>query len=43
MILYHDEEQRTLAEKSRAHKQRERGELFITEIKEFEKFYPAEE
>lgn len=43
LILYHDEEQRSLAEKSRAHEQRQRGEQFVTEIKEFEKFYPAEE
>lgn len=43
LILYHDEEQRLLAEKSRDHEQRERGELFITEIKKFTKFHPAEE
>lgn len=43
LILYHDEEQRTSAEKSADHEQRERGEQLITEIKPFKKFYPAEE
>ncbi|KAL6257383.1 hypothetical protein P5V15_010956 [Pogonomyrmex californicus] len=43
LILYHDEEQRLLAEKSREQEQRKRGEVFITEIKKFTKFYPAED
>ncbi|XP_051169454.1 peptide methionine sulfoxide reductase isoform X1 [Leptopilina boulardi] len=43
LILYHDEEQRISAEKSRDHEQRERGEQLITKIKEFQKFYPAED
>jgi peptide methionine sulfoxide reductase MsrA len=43
LILYHDEEQRLLAEKSREHEQQERKELIVTEIKKFTKFYPAEE
>ncbi|XP_011642964.1 peptide methionine sulfoxide reductase isoform X2 [Pogonomyrmex barbatus] len=43
LILYHDEEQKLLAEKSREQEQRKRGEVFITEIKKFTKFYPAED
>lgn len=43
LILYHDEEQKMIAEKSKDQEQRERGETFVTEIKPFEKFYPAEE
>lgn len=43
LILYHDEEQRLLAEKSREQEQQERKEIFVTEIKKFTKFYPAEE
>lgn len=43
LILYHDEEQRLLAEKSRDQEQRKRGGVFITEIKKFTQFYPAEE
>lgn len=43
LILYHDEEQKISAEKSRDHEQRERNEQLITKIKEFQKFYPAEE
>ncbi|XP_011871037.1 PREDICTED: peptide methionine sulfoxide reductase isoform X1 [Vollenhovia emeryi] len=43
LILYHDEEQRLLAEKSREQEQRKRGEVFVTEIKQFTKFYPAED
>ncbi|XP_015595547.1 peptide methionine sulfoxide reductase isoform X2 [Cephus cinctus] len=43
LILYHDEEQRAVAEKSRDHEQRERGETFVTEIQPFKKFYPAED
>ncbi|XP_035721564.1 peptide methionine sulfoxide reductase-like isoform X1 [Vespa mandarinia] len=43
LILYHDEEQKMIAEKSKDHEQRERGETFVTEIKPFEKFYPAED
>ncbi|XP_043280936.1 peptide methionine sulfoxide reductase [Venturia canescens] len=43
LILYHDDEQKTIAEKSRAHEQHERGEPLTTAIKEFERFYPAED
>ncbi|XP_077273671.1 methionine sulfoxide reductase A isoform X3 [Temnothorax americanus] len=43
LILYHDEEQRLLAEKSREQEQRKRGEVFVTEIKKFAKFHPAED
>ncbi|XP_019701190.1 peptide methionine sulfoxide reductase isoform X2 [Harpegnathos saltator] len=43
LILYHDEEQRSLATESQELKQREVGEIFITEIKKFIKFYPAED
>lgn len=43
LILYHDEEQRLQAEKSREQEQRKRGEIFVTEIKKFTKFYRAEE
>lgn len=43
LILYHDEEQRLLAEKSREQEQEQRKEIFVTEIKKFTEFYPAEE
>jgi len=43
LILYHDEEQKLQAEKSREQEQRKRGEVFVTEIQKFSKFYPAEE
>ncbi|XP_012233484.1 peptide methionine sulfoxide reductase isoform X1 [Linepithema humile] len=43
LILYHDEEQRLLAEKSREQEQQERKETFVTEIKKFTRFYPAED
>lgn len=43
LILYHDEEQKIVGEKSRDHEQRERREVLTTDIREFEKFYPAEE
>lgn len=43
LILYHNEEQRLLAEKSREQEQKQRGEVFVTEIKKFTRFYPAEE
>lgn len=43
LVLYHDDEQRLIAEKSREQEQRIRGEVFVTEIKKFTKFYPAEE
>lgn len=43
LILYHDEEQRLLAEKSREQQQRKHGEALTTEIKKFTKFYVAEE
>jgi peptide-methionine (S)-S-oxide reductase len=42
LILYHDEEQRLLAEKSREQEQLKRGENFVTEIMKYTKFYPAE-
>lgn len=43
LILYHDDEQRILAEKSRDCLQREKNEKFVTEISPFRKFYPAED
>ncbi|EZA52657.1 hypothetical protein DMN91_002068 [Ooceraea biroi] len=43
LILYHDDEQRLLAENSREHEQQERGESFTTEIRKFTNFYPAED
>lgn len=43
LILYHDEEQKLQAEKSREQEQWKRGEIFVTEIQKFSKFYPAEE
>lgn len=43
LILYHDDTQRLLAERSREEKQQEHGEVFVTEIKKFTRFYPAEE
>ncbi|KYN10631.1 PREDICTED: peptide methionine sulfoxide reductase isoform X1 [Trachymyrmex cornetzi] len=43
LILYHDEEQRLQAEKSREQEQRKRGEVFVTEIQKSSKFYPAED
>lgn len=43
LILYHDEEQRLLAEKSREQEQRKRTDMILTEVRKFEKFYPAEE
>lgn len=43
LVLYHDEEQKLLAEKSREQEQRKRTNLILTEIRKFEKFYPAEE
>jgi len=43
LILYHDEEQRLQAEKSREQEQRKRGEVFVTKIEKFTKFYSAEE
>ncbi|XP_076636601.1 methionine sulfoxide reductase A isoform X2 [Colletes latitarsis] len=43
LILYHDEEQKLLAEKSRERQQRKRSDLVLTEIRRFEKFYPAED
>ncbi|XP_043504786.1 peptide methionine sulfoxide reductase isoform X1 [Polistes fuscatus] len=43
LILYHDEEQKMIAEKSKDHEQRERRETFLTEIRPFDKFYPAED
>ncbi|KAK0169885.1 hypothetical protein PV328_010519 [Microctonus aethiopoides] len=42
LILYHDDEQKTIAEKSYEQEQSERGEILTTTIKKFEKFYPAE-
>ena len=43
LILYHDEEQKLIAEKSREQEQRKRTDSILTEIRKFEKFYPAEE
>ncbi|XP_034933919.1 peptide methionine sulfoxide reductase [Chelonus insularis] len=43
LILYHDDEQMSIAEKSRDHEQRERGEVLATTIRKFENFYPAED
>lgn len=43
LILYHDEEQKLLAEKSREKEQHKRTDLVLTEVRKFEKFYPAEE
>ncbi|KAJ8664781.1 hypothetical protein QAD02_006443, partial [Eretmocerus hayati] len=43
LILYHDEEQRITAEKSRDRQQKEKNTKFTTEISEFRKFYPAED
>ena len=43
IILYHDEEQKLIAEQSKEKKQRELRQNVITEIKPFSKFYPAEE
>ncbi|XP_017762603.1 PREDICTED: peptide methionine sulfoxide reductase isoform X1 [Eufriesea mexicana] len=42
LILYHDEEQKLLAEKSREQEQHKRTGSILTEIRKFEKFYPAE-
>ncbi|XP_032683034.1 peptide methionine sulfoxide reductase isoform X2 [Odontomachus brunneus] len=43
LVLYHDEEQRSLAAKSQDLKQREVGKVFVTEIRKFTKFYAAED
>lgn len=43
LILYHDEEQKLLAEKSREQEQYKHTDLILTEIRKFEKFYLAEE
>lgn len=43
LILYHNEEQKMIAEKSLDNKQQERNQTFITEIKPFTKFFVAEE
>ncbi|KAL7307371.1 hypothetical protein TKK_0000558 [Trichogramma kaykai] len=43
LILYHNQEQKELAEASRDHQQRLRNERFATEISPFDKFYPAED
>ncbi|CAK9830812.1 Peptide methionine sulfoxide reductase [Anthophora retusa] len=43
LILYHDEEQKSLAEKSREQEQHKRTDLVLTEIRKFEKFYLAED
>ncbi|XP_058807706.1 peptide methionine sulfoxide reductase [Phymastichus coffea] len=43
LILYHDEEQRLVAERSRERLQREKNERFVTEIHQFQRFYPAED
>ena len=44
LILWHDEDQRIIAEKSRETQQKElKNEKITTEIKKFTQFYPAEE
>lgn len=43
LILHHDKEQKSLATASQDLRQREVGEVFITEIRKFTNFYPAEE
>lgn len=43
LILYHDDEQKLQAEKSREQEQNKHGAAFVTEIRKFEKFYPAED
>ncbi|XP_026675279.1 peptide methionine sulfoxide reductase isoform X1 [Ceratina calcarata] len=43
LILYHDEEQKLLGEKSREQQQRKRTDMVLTEIRKFEKFYTAED
>lgn len=43
LILYHDEEQKLLAEKSREQEQRKRTDMIFTEVRKFERFYPAED
>ncbi|XP_066581722.1 peptide methionine sulfoxide reductase-like isoform X2 [Prorops nasuta] len=43
LILYHDEEQRLQAEKSLEYEQHIRGEKFVTEVRQFKKFYAAED
>ncbi|XP_014479393.1 PREDICTED: peptide methionine sulfoxide reductase isoform X2 [Dinoponera quadriceps] len=42
LVLYHNEEQKSLVEKSRDLKQQEVGKVIVTEIHKFVKFYPAE-
>lgn len=43
LILYHDGEQKAFAEKSLNEEQKKCNATFVTEIKKFEKFYPAED
>lgn len=43
LILYHDEEQKRIAELSKKREAQERNETLITEIRQAGKFYPAEE
>lgn len=44
LILYHDEEQKQIAEQSRSEEQIKRApEVIITEIQPKTNFYPAEE
>lgn len=43
LVIFHDEEQRTIAEESMEKEQRQRGEPLVTELKRFERFYPAED
>ncbi|KAF7989571.1 hypothetical protein HCN44_008245 [Aphidius gifuensis] len=43
LILYHDDEQKLLAEKSKDHLQNKTKEHFTTVIKPFECFHPAED
>ncbi|KAH0546462.1 peptide methionine sulfoxide reductase [Cotesia glomerata] len=43
LILYHDDEQKIEAEKSLSEEQNKQGKNFTTQIKNFDKFYPAED
>ncbi|XP_078048405.1 methionine sulfoxide reductase A isoform X3 [Augochlora pura] len=43
LILYHDDEQKSLGEKSREQEQRKHTAQILTEVRKFEKFYPAED
>lgn len=43
LILYHDDEQKIEAEKSLSEEQNKQGKNFTTQIRNFDRFYPAEE